>query len=916
VRDVNGSGRDGVDGAARPGPDVVIGDGDIRLYADETHVSQAQSDENAASWERVHKLVEIAVERVRKAARWQIKYGWDARSPQHCADEFKWQFRHLMVDVRGVEHRAYIKKRFIRLWKWLGDKSKHKRCFPIKLRDQLFERGELRAYFLNFWPKVRGVELPPELAAMERHQGTDRFAAFFISNPHLVEGYLPFIFDSWFPRDLAGVILEFIPLAIECNPNKLIAFWNQHRNILGRLMEPLIREAQARVDALNAGKLAPEEPPPEVTAPAAQTVVEEAPSMPSSLPPDEDALSFDELRLGVYRPNLPDDLLAEYMDAIAGLSELDGGAPIPVDEQPMPSPAAPLEIVEEVPPLPAAAIEHEPPTAPDVVEIPPPPPPPPPAMIDVAFGCASVGWPVFPCDPKTKHPLTPRDKDPKTGKPINGTGGFKKATTDHDTIREMWTKRPDAMVGIPTGEAIDAFVLDIDIADKDGNIFTTVESQIAAVEAELGVKLPPTYQIRPPRGGAHLYFGSKHGFPRNAASIKRGGKQLVGIDVRGDGGYVIAAGSIRHDGRAYVLVEDREIAQPPIQLVDWACGRGRWAPEQAPPPESTTTPAPAADSRINEPSRATSSSKLASRGAKSAAKALERNTAELAAKTHPGRNDLTNRIAYRMGHFVGAGWIGRDQVFDALLKANEANGKIRDDGGPEKILATIESGLDAGIAKPFTDLPDRRKQSRQRADGDDDMWRRRLRSEARALFRLKFPYATDKAVEEADARVAKLTSMDRRYVGIQLQAKFTECQELKFNKWGRRKAGFPSTFLPFDETDDVVKAWLKAEKRKADKTYQAKQRAKEKLNKAAVNDLDDRESAVLTFLRNAKGAQPMARIMKAVGRSRAFSNLKGQPLRNAILRLLAPGTRLHNLTIQTMGTAKNGKPTMLVEARP
>jgi hypothetical protein len=241
-----------------------------------------------------------------------------------------------------------------------------------------------------------------------------------------------------------------------------------------------------------------------------------------------------------------------------------------------------------------------------------------------------------------------------------------------------------------------------------------------------------------------------------------------------------------------------------------------------------------------------------------------------------------------------------------------------DDGGPERIRATIESGLNAGIAKPLNDLPERRKQSRQRADGDDDMWRRRLRSEARALYRMKFPYASDKAVEEADARVAQITSTDRKEVGIRLQATFEQCKELKCNKWGRRRAGFPSTWLPYDVTEDVVKAWLKGEKRSANKTYQAKRRAQEKLNEAAMDDLDDRSSVILTFLRNAKakGPRSIAQIMKGVGRNHLFAKLKGQALRNAVLRLLAPGTRLHDLMIQTMGVAKNGKPMKMVEARP
>ena len=141
--------------------------------------------------------------------------------------------------------------------------------------------------------------------------------------------------------------------------------------------------------------------------------------------------------------------------------------------------------------------------------------------IDTAFENANYGWPVFPCDPKTKRPLTRREKDPKTGKPVDGTGWRKQATTDFGIIRYWWAEYPNAMIGIPTGEAIGAFVLEIDVADKDGNVYTTVAAQISAIEAELGVKLPDTMRVRTPRGGEHWYYKSDYGFPVTTHLLRR-----------------------------------------------------------------------------------------------------------------------------------------------------------------------------------------------------------------------------------------------------------------------------------------------------------------------------------------------------------------------------------------------------------
>jgi hypothetical protein len=108
-------------------------------------------------------------------------------------------------------------------------------------------------------------------------------------------------------------------------------------------------ERKRRVDEMMRQLAEKDHPAPEDPTTAAQPTVVETEPPPALSSPHEDALSFDQLKLGVYLPNIPADVLREYMSAIAGLVELDGGAPVPVDEQPMPSPAAPLDVVEAAP---------------------------------------------------------------------------------------------------------------------------------------------------------------------------------------------------------------------------------------------------------------------------------------------------------------------------------------------------------------------------------------------------------------------------------------------------------------------------------------------------------------------------------------------------------------------------------------
>ncbi|WP_426614494.1 bifunctional DNA primase/polymerase [Bradyrhizobium sp. McL0616] len=143
-------------------------------------------------------------------------------------------------------------------------------------------------------------------------------------------------------------------------------------------------------------------------------------------------------------------------------------------------------------------------------------------MIRTALALAARGFHIFPCRPHEKRPAT--------------ANGLKDATADSDIIKAWWQEQPDNNIAIATGAASGIFVVDIDGLDA--------EATLRRLEAELGA-LPATVEAITARG-RHIYFKWPQEPVRNSA-----GKIGEHIDIRGDGGYVIAPPSIHPSGRRY-----------------------------------------------------------------------------------------------------------------------------------------------------------------------------------------------------------------------------------------------------------------------------------------------------------------------------------------------------------------------------
>jgi putative DNA primase/helicase len=118
----------------------------------------------------------------------------------------------------------------------------------------------------------------------------------------------------------------------------------------------------------------------------------------------------------------------------------------------------------------------------------------------------AADYPVFPCDPESKRPLTQR--------------GFKEASQDSTIVARWWRRHPLALIGVPTGTASGLIAIDVDPDGRDW--YREHKDALGA------------HRLHATRRGKHLLYRQNGTEIRNSTSVV-----ADGVDVRGEGGYVI-----------------------------------------------------------------------------------------------------------------------------------------------------------------------------------------------------------------------------------------------------------------------------------------------------------------------------------------------------------------------------------------
>lgn len=148
-------------------------------------------------------------------------------------------------------------------------------------------------------------------------------------------------------------------------------------------------------------------------------------------------------------------------------------------------------------------------------------------LAEYAVAYARLGWSIIPIKTRDKKPLVRWEK-------------YQSEKATEDQVESWWKKWPEANIGIVTGLISDIIVIDIDSATGQENYIVAFDELHSTISQKTG---------KP--NSTHLFF--KH--PKDQKYANATGF-LPDVDVRADGGYVVAAPSIHPNKTKYKWVID------------------------------------------------------------------------------------------------------------------------------------------------------------------------------------------------------------------------------------------------------------------------------------------------------------------------------------------------------------------------
>ena len=251
---------------------------------------------------------------------------------------------------------------------------------------------------------------------------------------------------------------------------------------------------------------------------------------------------------------------------------------------------------------------------------------------------------------------------PLKGKVPKQTAWSKRPRADLATS-ETWARGGN--IGLRTGQVSGVVVVDDDTIDGTG---------------AASLKLPKTVTVITGSGRRQYYFKAPAEPIKNSVS-----KIADHVDIRGDGGQAVFPGSIHPvTGKPYVWApglspDEVELADLPAHVLAMLSTKDAKSSE--------TPPKDAPPTKLTE--------KELERLRVYCAAALRNAAARVAGTQEGARNDILNKEAFKVGTFVGANLVDRNEAMAALAAAAEHAGL-----SSEEARTTIESGLAAGEAAP------------------------------------------------------------------------------------------------------------------------------------------------------------------------------------------------------------------------